>query len=193
MWTKKFVMVLVGLVVLASMVSAGGDPNENSVPAILKNILAELANINAKLEVIQVPDLVPLASATSIHPEGDFCRGRIDAQGRLHVFVYNQGAGIAGPSQTQVYFRVPKGAEGQKSCGDGCAQVDVPTPTLTAARSPQSIIDLVMDIPEGCFGSAFGPDDINNCQFKIAVDATNAVRESNELNNNAGGACQGLL
>ncbi len=189
MSTKKFVAVLVGLVVLASMVSAGGDPNENSVPAILKNILAELANINAKLEVLQVPDLVPLAPATSSHPEGDFCRGRIDPQGRLHVFVYNQGAGIAGPSQTQVFFRVPPDVPVQKSCGAGCAQVDVATPGL---NSP-GIIDLVIGIPEGCFGSAFGPDDINNCQFKIAVDATNAVMESNELNNNAGGACQGLL
>jgi len=200
MLTKKFVAVLAVLVVLAFVVSAGGDSNEKSIPAILDKILAELSSIRTdlsvirgKLEVIQVSDLVPLASATSSHPEGDFCRGRIDAQGRLHVFAYNQGAGTAGPSQTQVYFRVPKGAEGQKSCGDGCAQVDVFTPTLTAARSPQSIIDLVMDIPEGCFGSAFGPDDINNCQFKVAVDATNAVSESNELNNNAGGACQGLV
>lgn len=188
MLTKKFVAVLAGLVVLASMVSAGGDPNENSIPAILKNILAELANINAKLEVLQAPDLVPIAAATSSHPEGDFCRGRIDPQGRLHVFVFNQDAGIAGPSQTQVYFRVPDDKV-QKPCGAKCTQVDVPTPTVTG----RNIIDLVIDIPEGCFGSAFGPDDINNCQFKIAVDATNAAMESNELNNNAGGACQGLL
>ena len=54
MLTKKFVAVLAVLVVLAFVVSAGGDPNENSVPAILKNILAELANINAKLAMFSM-------------------------------------------------------------------------------------------------------------------------------------------
>jgi hypothetical protein len=195
MLTKKFVAVLAGLVVLASVVSAGGDPNENSIPAILKNILAELADIRAKLEVLQAPDLVPVPFAgtvsggviTSTEP-AHFCR--LDAQGKLHVFVYNQSGGPAGPSVTQVFFRVPPGTPVQKSCGDGCAQVDVPTPGLPAFTGTNG---LPIDFPEGCFGNAFGLDDINRCLFKIAVDGPNSLNESNELNNSALGACQGLL
>jgi hypothetical protein len=135
------------------------------------------------------PDLRPNpwlhhASSVPVSPE-DFCRVLED--GRLWVSVRNYGAGTAGPSVTEAYFCVPSGTPVQKSCGDGCAQVDVVTPAMGFC------VELAATIPQGCFGSAFGPDDINRCLFKINVDATNLLNESNELNNLAFGACQGLV
>ncbi len=189
MLTKKFVAVLAGLVVLTFVVSAGGDPNEKSIPAILDNILTELQSIHVKLDGLvntlppKPPDLVPLPWRNHGAPgPADFCM-----DGRPFVQVCNRGAGPAGPSVTELYFRVPPGTPVQKSCGDGCAQVDVFTPAMDFCFS------LAFPIPEGCFNSVFGPDDINNCLFKVNLDATNVLNESNELNNLAFGACQGLL
>ena len=191
-------VALAAIIALSWLVvpSAGaGDQGMPRVLSLLNDILANQARLLQQLEVLAAPDLVPVPITgtlgagvpISTDPAG-FCR--FDDQGKLHVFVYNQGGGPAGPSVTQVFFRVPPGAEGQKSCGVGCAQVDVPTPALTPFLGTNG---LPIDVPAGCFGSVFGPDDINFCLFKIAVDATNVVNESNELNNGAGGGCQGLL
>ena len=189
--TKKFVAVLAVLVVLAFVVSAGGDSNEKGVPAILDKILAELNSIGIKLDnlvnalPLNPPDLVPVPwDHSTAEPKGlaAFCR-----DGSPFVQVCNQGAGPAGASVTELYFRVPPGTPVQKSCGDGCAQVDVFTP------GTDFCVTLAFPIPQGCFGSSFGGDDVNRCLFKINVDATNVLQESNELNNLALGACQGLV
>lgn len=167
---------------------AGGE----GIPAVLRlleEILANQAVLLHQLEIVKAPDLVPNPYQHHLGPEGpaDFCR--ILESGKLWVSVYNQGAGSAAPSVTQVFFRVPPDVSVQKSCGVGCAEVDVVTAGMASFRG----VELAVAIPEGCFGSAFGPDDINNCQFKIFVDGTNLLNESNELNNNAFGACQGLV
>jgi hypothetical protein len=189
-------MALAAIIALSSLVVPTAEAGEQGLPAVLRLLDEILANQATLLERLQVPDLVPVpvtgvvpGHPVSSEPAG-FCR--FDAQGRLFVFVYNQGAGPAGPSVTRVSFRVPSGERppGETSCGVGCAQVDVPTAGLTAYLGTNGV---GIDVPVGCFGSAFGPDDINNCQFKIWVDATNVLNESNELNNGAFGACQGLL
>src|SRR5437762_13229339 len=137
MLTKKFVAVLAVLVVLAFVVSAGGDSNEKSIPAILDKILTELNSIHIKLDnlvnalPLKPPDLAPNPYFHHLNPEPtppDFCH--ILEDGRLWVSVCNHGAGTAGPSVTEVYFRVPSGTPVQKSCGDGYAQLDVVTPAV---------------------------------------------------------------
>ncbi len=195
MLTKKFVAALAVLVMLVFVVSARGDSNEKSIPAILHKILAELNSISIKLDhlvnalPVNPPDLAPNPffhhNDPALASPFDFCR--ILEDGRLWVSVCNRGAGPAGPSVTQVYFRVPSGTPVQKSCGDGCAQVDISTPAMGFC------VSLAATIPQGCFGSAFGGDDINRCLFKINVDATNLLKELNEFNNLALGACQGLV
>lgn len=199
MLTKKFVVVLAGLMLLAFVVSASADrekAHEKGVRAILENLVTELRhiridleNIRTELQIIRAPDLVPNPYHHHLGPEGpaDFCR--ILESGKLWVSVHNQGAGKAAPSVTEVYFRVPPHVPVQKSCGAGCAQVDVATPGMDPFRG----VERAVEIPAGCFGSVFGPDDINNCQFKINVDSPNSLNESNEVNNRAFGACQGLL
>jgi hypothetical protein len=154
----------------------------NGIPAVLRL----LDDIRVKLDGLLVqgeenicaaPDLVPLPL-----PGGGFCR--IDAQGKLHVVVHNQGGAAAGPSQTLVVFRTASGEQ----------DLFVDTDPLAGFTGT----DLAIDIPDGCFGGFFGADDNNVCKFQILVDAkigsaVGAVLESNELNNTAAGACQGLL
>jgi CARDB len=94
---------------------------------------------------------------------GSFCRIR---DGQLVVTVRNQGSGLAGPSTTRVDF----GAFGV---------VNVPTQAL----DPGDSVDVLAAIPPGCFS----PD----CGFRITVDATSQVTESNEGNNTASGICIG--
>ncbi len=94
---------------------------------------------------------------------GSFCRRK---DGNLIVTVRNQGAFGAGPSVTTVDF-------------DAFGVVSLPTPALAAGAS----VDLAFPIPFGCFD----PD----CDFRITVDATNIVAESNEGNNTAFGTCLG--
>ena len=94
---------------------------------------------------------------------GNFCRRQ---DGKLTVTVTNQGSGNAGASTTRVDF----GSHGS---------VSVPTPPLAAGAST----DVTVDIPPGCFD----PD----CEFRITVDANNAVSETNEGNNTASGTCLG--
>jgi hypothetical protein len=107
------------------------------------------------------PDLIPLPD-----PAGGFCKR--DPQGRLIVTVKNQGNADAGASTTEINF-VPGGA------------VSVPTPPIPAGQS----VDLPpVDIPPECFRPG-------HCTFRITVDATNVVDESNEGNNTASGTCPG--
>ena len=196
--TFAVTVVLAAIIAMSWLVvptaEAGGEGGEGipAVRSLLEEILANQGRLFQQLAALTATDLVPVPITgagvpISTEPAG-FCR--FDAQGKLHVFVYNQGSAPTGPSVTQVFFRVPPGIPVQKSCGAGCAQVDVATPGLSPFTGTEGV---AIDIPEGCFGSVFGPNDINNCQFKISVDGTNLLNESNELNNNAFGACQGLL
>lgn len=106
-------------------------------------------------------DLPDLVPVPNEH--GSFCRRD---ERELTVTVCNQGSGPAGPSTTTVDF----GQHGR---------VDVPTPSLAAG----ACIDLKADIPLGCFD----PD----CQFRIIVDSTGVITESDETNNIATGLCLG--
>ncbi len=109
-------------------------------------------------------DLVPLPKPASVPPEG-FC-SRND-QGKLLVNIYNQGVGDAAASKTRVIF--------------GSADpADFDTPAIAAGTGTQ----LVITIPDACFDP-----NTQKCSFTIGVDATNAVLESNEINNNASGLC----
>ena len=104
------------------------------------------------------PDLIPVPD-----PRLGFCRRQ---NMKLTVTVKNQGSTDAGPSVTRVDF----GNFGIAS---------QPTPALAAGAS----IDLLFDIPPGCFN----PD----CEFRITVDSNNQVNESNEGNNTGSGSCLG--
>lgn len=108
--------------------------------------------------VNELPDLIPVPDN-----QGNFCKRK---DGKLIVTVRNQGAGPAGPSVTRVDFL-------------GFGQFTQPTPPL----APGASVDLVFDIPPGCFN----PD----CEFRITVDANNQVVESNDGNNFASGVCKG--
>jgi hypothetical protein len=94
----------------------------------------------------------------------DFCKR--DPAGRLIVTVQNQGTAVADASVTRIEF-----ATGETQL--------VATPAIPAGTS----VDLFVTFPAGCFR----PD----CTFRIAVDSTGLVSESNELNNQAGGTCGG--
>jgi hypothetical protein len=96
-------------------------------------------------------------------PTLGFCR-RQDL--KLTVTVKNQGSAHAGSSVTRVDF----GAMGIAT---------QPTPDLDPGEST----DLTFDIPPGCFD----PD----CEFRITVDSSGQVNESNEANNTASGICRG--
>ena len=99
----------------------------------------------------------------SPHPQFGFCN-RVGE--KLIVTVKNQGTAAAGPSTTRVDF----------ATGGSSSQ---PTPAIAAGAS----VDVSFPIPGGCFQ----PD----CSFRITVDSTNVVSESNEGNNTASGTCIG--
>jgi hypothetical protein len=85
----------------------------------------------------------------------------------LHVTVRNQGNGDAPASATTVDFLT-------------FGSVSVPTPPIPAG----GFVTLPpVAIPLGCFDS--------DCEFRIVVDSTALVAESNEGNNTATGACIG--
>jgi hypothetical protein len=153
-------------------------PNQARLLGQIVGIQAELIQEVSGLELAcTTPDLVVLPRSGGGH-----CR--IDDQGKLHVLVHNQGGAAAGPSQTLVVFRTASGEQ------------DLFVDTVPLAGFTGT--DLAMDIPEGCFGGFFGQDDNNVCKFQILADAKigspfGAVAESDELNNAAFGACQGLL
>jgi hypothetical protein len=153
-----------------------GDHGMKAVLRLLDDIRVQLDGLLTQGNICTAPDLVPLPV-----PGGGFCR--IDAQGRLHVVVHNQGGAAAGPSQTLVSFRAT-----------GAPELFVDTDQLAGFSGT----DLAINIPDGCFGNFFSTDDNNVCKFQILVDFKigsqfGAVAESDELNNAAFGACQGLL
>jgi hypothetical protein len=105
-----------------------------------------------------LPDLIAVPDQ-----QGNFCRIE---NGKLVVMVRNLGPGAAGPSTTRVdFFRYGKFTK--------------PTPAL----DPSQTIQLIFNIPEGCFD----PD----CEFRITVDAMSEVQEINEGNNSYNGKCIG--
>lgn len=107
------------------------------------------------------PDLVPF-SPLGTGPNA-FCR--MEEGGKLlRVTVKNQGNADAGASKTTVTF-VNK-------------PFTLDTPPVAAGGSA----DLLFKVPSGCFS----PD----CSFKVTVDSSNQVNESNEQNNSANGACK---
>ena len=97
------------------------------------------------------------------HERGDFCRIR---DGKLVVIPKNQGRVAAGRSNTQVdFFQFGK--------------FTVKTPNL----APGASTELLFNIPRGCYD----PD----CHFKITVDSTSVILESDEGNNTASSFCLG--
>lgn len=96
---------------------------------------------------------------------GNFCRR--DPAGQLIITVRNQGTIDATPSITRLDF-----ATGEN--------LGLATPSIPAGAS----VDVFATIPPACFK----PD----CTFRIAVDSTGLVGESNEGNNAAGGTCGAL-
>ena len=96
---------------------------------------------------------------------GSFCRR--NAAGQLIVTIKNQGAVDAPGSITRFDF------------GSG-ENLTITTPAIPAGTS----VDVFATIPTQCFS----PD----CTFRIAVDSTGVVSESNEGNNAAGGTCNAL-
>jgi hypothetical protein len=97
-------------------------------------------------------------------PKTGFCKR--DAKGNLIVTVKNQGSADAGASTTTVVF-APGGTFSK------------PTPPIPAGGS----VNVSFPIPGHCFD----PD----CSFRIIVDSSNQVTESNETNNTASGTCLG--
>lgn len=95
---------------------------------------------------------------------GNFCRR--DSAGRLIVTVRNLGGGSAGPSVVRVTY------------SNGFTAT-APAPAVGAGSS----VDVTVTFPGGCFT----PD----CGFRITVDSTSVVTETNEGNNTASGTCIG--
>jgi len=95
---------------------------------------------------------------------GNFCRR--DEAGRLIITVMNQGTADAIPSITRIEF-----ANGERQL--------VATPAIPAGRS----VEVLATFPTSCFNPT--------CTFRIAVDSTDVVSETNEGNNAAGGTCGG--
>jgi len=87
-------------------------------------------------------------------------------KGKLVVTVKNQGNVNAPDSTTRVEF------------GFG-GSFQLPTPAITAG----GFVELPpLSIPATCYN----PD----CEFKITVDSTNRINESNKENNKASGICR---
>ena len=195
-WRKTFAgtVALAAIIALSWLVvPTAGAGNHQGMPAVLRLLNEILAKQGLLLEQVSglelactMPDLVPIPSPT---PFVGFCR--FDQAGKLLVRVQNQGGGAAVASETLLEFRTSGGG----------AAVFVPTSALAGFAGT----DLVVDIPGGCFGNVFGVDDNNVCKFQIIVDVfidpvtklvvnpLGRVLESNETNNTAVVACQGLL
>ncbi len=97
-------------------------------------------------------------------PTGGFCTRTAEG---LVVTVKNQGTGAAGSSVTRVTF-------------DTGSIVNIPTPPLGPGAQ---VVLPPAPIPPNCFQS--------DCGFRITVDATGVIAESNEGNNTVSGICLG--
>jgi hypothetical protein len=180
-------VALAAIIALSWLLVPTAAADGQGIPGVLKSLTEILANQAALLEQVNIctaPDLVPIPDP---NPFVNFCR--FDDQGRLLVHVHNQGGASAGASEALLEFRTSGGG----------AALFVPTPALPGFTGT----DLVVDIPEGCFGNFISQDDNNVCKFQILVDVfiesgsvvspVGRVLESNEANNTAVVACQGLL
>jgi hypothetical protein len=121
------------------------------------------------LEIERVPARRIALTVADLIPVPDSGRGFCvrDSAGRLLVTVRNAGSGGAPASATTVHF------------GNGTT-VSLPTPPIPAGGS---VTLAPVAIPSACFH----PD----CSFRIVVDATGVVVESDETNNVAVGQCLG--
>jgi hypothetical protein len=165
---KRLSASAVGVIVAAQPLVLRGE---------LGRLTTKLAQLRAKLGELQTqvgalqtgtatsarPDLVPRPRPASTGPEG-FCRLSADLT-HLQVEVVNQGTATADTSSTRVEFA-------------NNAPVDV---KVAVPAGGSAVVEFA--IPATC------PDAQNNCHFAIGVDATNAVSESDETNNNAAGVC----
>jgi hypothetical protein len=117
-----------------------------------------------------VPDLLPLPQPGTLDPSG-FCR--TDTQGHLEVVVHNQGGGKAGPSKTTVVFHT--------GTAPFFVETSVDTPEIVGFAEAH----VSVDFPADCVGGLSSGD----CEFKIFVDDSEVVAESNESNNRVLGTC----
>ena len=158
------------------------DSKLNNLSSQLTSLATGQSNLTSLVGNVQalcsLSDLVPLArplltgAQNLIREPGDVCQR--DTEGRLVFRVHNQGAVDAPDSVTRVVFGCPNA---------GCAgptQVDLDTPALTGFSGTE----LVVPIPDSCFSST-----TLKCDFKIGVDAGEAVTEANETNNTTAGTC----
>ncbi|MCA1706168.1 MAG: hypothetical protein LC808_24050 [Actinobacteria bacterium] len=125
-----------------------------------------------------LPDLIPVApfppptpSAPGALPQ-NFCFSTTGGQpaDAVRIVVRNQGDGGAGDSMTEVVF------------GNN-APILLPTPALSAGQEAP----LEVSIPRGCYRGE------SPCTFRITVDATGLVAESNEANNSVSSSCPGVV
>ena len=118
-----------------------------------------------------MPDLVPLPLFPNIGPVG-FCNR--DSLGQFTVSVENQGGVDASISVVQLEF-FPGGSRTMDLFGPG------PSGSLPPGM-PWAVV-----FPDPPLGTCFNPD----CDFRITVDSTSQIAESNEANNVADGRCIG--
>ena len=112
------------------------------------------------------PDLIP-----SPPQYVNFCERSADGS-RLVVHVKNIGTADAASAEVQVEFFI---ASGSSQTVNGIS--------VTGVLAPGSETSIEVPIPAGCFN----PD----CDFKITIDPSNVVPESNETNNKVDGSCLG--
>ena len=113
----------------------------------------------------KLADLIPVPKADPPYPPESFCR--VKDKGLL-ITVRNQGEGAAEASIAEVLFTRVN------------ASVMRPTPQL----GPGNETDLHFAFPpNGCTGG------FETCPFRITVDRSGTVVESNEANNAAAGSC----
>lgn len=156
----------------------GGSPGTaaHGIPEVLRVLTDLVALQEAVLQQVSglelqctTPDLVPLPLPGYLanDPNG-YCR--LDADGKLHVIVRNQGGGAAIASKTSVYFRI-----------DGVGNVQqVTADTVPIAGFSET--EVVFDVPPECPA-------VGLCLFKISVDDAAKVSETNEPNNVVVGQC----
>ena len=161
-----------------------GEKKESELAAAVAKLLVVVNDIKVSQDLLvkelsglelacSVPDLLPLPKPGTTDAFG-FCR--LDAQGRLEVVVHNQGGGVAAPSKTTVDFHT--------ASAPGFLEVTQDTPQIVGFAEAH----LFFDFPPDCVG---GVD--SNCEFKIFIDDTEIVPESNESNNRVLGKCSGPI
>ena len=124
------------------------------------------------------PDLIPLPAFAPPSPTApgalpqNYCYSTTGGQraDAIRIRVRNQGAGNAAESITEVAF----GNNGP---------IQVATPAIAAGA--EALLDVM--IPRGCFVGE------SSCTFKIRVDATSVLDESNEGNNDTSSHCPGIV